>query len=196
MSAGCTADEHYISPSVGLPRRPASTAAVWLIRSNARKRMPARRKECQALCFAFGNSSRELRWRQHHHVSGQCVSQWATVGNDSAHCCWTKVWPMPPFSPPSRLLDTVQYHTNFSVWVLAPMYSGMSVSRTQLARTVPSIVTRVPKSGQLSVTGSPSLLPHKRLLLAHTSRLGKTTDTSAPERRAAAHSCACRTECL
>ena|SRR5215467_7409668 len=47
-------------------------------------------------------------------------------------------------------------------------YSGMSVSRTQLARPVPSIVTRVPKSGQLSVTGSPSPLPHKRLLLAHT----------------------------
>src|SRR5215469_16803344 len=43
---------------------------------------------------------------------------------------------------------------------------GMSIGRTQLARTVPSIVTRVPTSGQLSVTGSPSPLPHKRLLLA------------------------------
>jgi len=195
MSAGCTADEHYISPSVGLPRRPASTAAVWLIRSNARKRMPARRKECQALCFAFGNSSRELRWWQHHHVSGQCVSQWATVGNDphivvgrkSGQCRLSVLQSLTGHGP-------VPYE--LSVWVLAPMYSGMSVSRSQLARTVPSIVTRVPKSGQLSVTGSPSLLPHKRLLLAHTSRLGKTTDTSAPERRAAAHSCACRTECL
>jgi len=76
------------------------------------------------------------------------------------------------FQSSSRLLDTVQYHTNFSVWVLAPMYSGMSVSRTQLARTVPSIVTRVPKSGQLSVTGSPSPLPHKRLLLCRFSDAG------------------------
>ena len=75
------------------------------------------------------------------------------------------------FQSSSRLLDTVQYHTNFSVWVLAPMYSGMSVSRTQLARTVPSIMTRVPKSDQLSVTGLPSPLPHKRLLLALKSRL-------------------------
>src|SRR5262249_40121029 len=46
MSAGCTADEHYISPSVGLPRRPASTAAIWLIRARktnagAAERMPS-----------------------------------------------------------------------------------------------------------------------------------------------------------
>ena len=88
------------------------------------------------------------------------------------------------FQSSSRLLDTVQYHTNFTVWVLAPMYSGMSVSRTLLARTVPSIVTRVPKSGQLSVTGSPSPLPHKRLLLALIGGEGWSVSSSAIEGRA------------